>query len=206
MATLKAELKKILDKYGIDPRDKSQVWDCHGTLVLYHRAYEVIAAKEGIVFDMPMVLEADGINKTVALCVLGHMGDYKEWSVGEAAPGNNKNSYPYAMAEKRAKDRVVGKLVGLSEYIYSEAEADEFAQARGKELPAQTEAREAQTGDWETLANDIIAEAKLAPTVLQVNRLLAEHKADVARMKEGAPQIFATMKKAIEDYRSNLPV
>lgn len=129
MALLKPELKAILDRYGINPRDTSQVWDCHGTLVLYHKAYEIIAAKENIRFDPPTALQADGVGKSVALCVVGRMGDRQEWSVGEAAPGNNKNSYPFAMAEKRAKDRVVAKLVGLAQYVYSEDEADEFKEA-----------------------------------------------------------------------------
>ena len=54
------------------------------------------------------------------------MGDVSEWSFGEAAPYNNKNNYPFAMAEKRAKDRVILKLVGLHGDTYSQAEADEF--------------------------------------------------------------------------------
>ena len=46
--------------------------------------------------------------------VMGHMGDKSEWSIGEVSPHpTSKNSYPYAMAEKRAKDRVILKLVGL---------------------------------------------------------------------------------------------
>ena len=53
MATLKKELKAILDKYGIDHGDKSKLWDCRGTLVLYHKAYEIIAARENIAFCMP---------------------------------------------------------------------------------------------------------------------------------------------------------
>lgn len=126
MATLKPELKTILDRYGINPRDKSQIWDCHGTLVLYHKAYEIIAAKESIRFDPPTIIEASSEKKTVAILVAGHMGDRSEWSIGEASPTNSKNSYPYAMAEKRAKDRVIAKLVGLAAYVYSEDEADEF--------------------------------------------------------------------------------
>lgn len=126
MATLKPELRAILDECGIDPRDKTQIWDCHGTLVLYHKAYEIIAAKRGIKFDPPTVIEAHSESKIVALCVVGHWGDRTEWSIGEAAPGNNKNAYPYAMAEKRAKDRVVAKLVGLAAHVYSEDEADSF--------------------------------------------------------------------------------
>ena len=136
MATLKAELREILDRYGIDPRDKSQLWDCHGTLVLYHRAYEIIAAKEGIWFDPPTLIETRSADKIVAMLVVGHMGDARsEWSIGEAAPANCKNAYPYAMAEKRAKDRVIAKLAGLAAYVYSEAEADEFKDGLPVEPP-----------------------------------------------------------------------
>ena len=126
MAKLKTELKAILDRYGIDYQDKDKLWDCHGTLVLYHKAYEIIAAQESILFDPPTIIEGSSENKIVAMLVVGRMGDRYEWSVGEAAPGNNKNPYPYAMAEKRAKDRVIAKLVGLSAYVYSEEEADDF--------------------------------------------------------------------------------
>ncbi len=126
MATLKRELKEILERYDINPTDKSKLWDCHGTLVLYHRAYEVIAAQEGIKFDAPVLIEANSEAKIVAMLVTGHMKDRTEWSIGEAAPGNSKNAYPYAIAEKRGKDRVVAKLVGLAEYVYSEEEADDF--------------------------------------------------------------------------------
>ncbi len=129
MATLKQELKEILERYDIDPRDKSKLWDCHGTLVLYHRAYEIIAAQEGIRFDAPVLIEANSGERIVAMLVTGHMKDRTEWSVGEAAPGNSKNAYPYAIAEKRGKDRVVAKLVGLAEHVYSEDEADEFKAA-----------------------------------------------------------------------------
>ena len=54
------------------------------------------------------------------------MKDASEWSIGEASPYNNKNAYPFAMAEKRAKDRVILKLVGLHGDVYSQDEADEF--------------------------------------------------------------------------------
>ena len=59
-------------------------------------------------------------------CVTGHKGDRGAWSIGEAAPYNTTNKYPYAMAEKRAKDRVILKLLELSGDVYSEEEADEF--------------------------------------------------------------------------------
>lgn len=102
------------------------MWDCHGTWVVYHRAIERIAAKAGVTFDLPQVIEANSAAKVVAIAVRGVMGDRAEWSFGEAAPTNNKNAYPYAMAEKRAKDRVVLKLVGLHGLAYSEEESDDF--------------------------------------------------------------------------------
>jgi hypothetical protein len=117
-------LIEILTKHGESV--EAAVWDCHGTWVVYHKAIERIAAKAGVVFELPQIIEANSAAKTVAIAVKGTMGERSEWSFGEASPGNNKNSYPYAMAEKRAKDRVVLKLVGLHGLAYSEEESDDF--------------------------------------------------------------------------------
>jgi hypothetical protein len=123
-------LKQVLLDYGEDPTPSGgAVWDCHGTWVVYHKAIERIAARAKIIFEMPQIIEANTAAKTVAIAVAGHMGDRSEWSFGEASPGNNKNAYPYSMAEKRAKDRVVLKLVGLHGLAYSEEEADDFKPA-----------------------------------------------------------------------------
>ena len=124
MPKLDPTLKDILSKYHDNP-DKA-VWDCHGNWVAYHKALEQIAVKAGITFDSPYVMEADSANKCVALCVTGNMGERTEWATGEAAPGNNKNSYPFAMAEKRGKDRVILKLIGLHGHVYSEEESEDF--------------------------------------------------------------------------------
>jgi hypothetical protein len=125
---LDPRLLEILKQYGENAEEA--LWDCHGTWVAYHKAIERIAAKAGITFDMPQIIEADSASKTVAIAVNGRMAgkdDFREeWSFGEAAPSNNKNAYPYAMAEKRAKDRVVLKLVGLHGLVYSEEESDDF--------------------------------------------------------------------------------
>lgn len=48
-------------------------------------------------------------------------------SFGECSPSNNTNNYPIAMAEKRAKARVVLQLSGLyMDGIYSEDESEDF--------------------------------------------------------------------------------
>ena len=120
-------LLELLKTWHPFPRDA--IWDCHGTLVIYHKDVELIAAKAGVLFDMPVVLEANGQTKCAAICVQAKLPDGSSaWSIGEAAPGNNKNAYPFAMAEKRAKDRVVLKLLGLHG-LYSEEEADAFRDA-----------------------------------------------------------------------------
>jgi hypothetical protein len=117
---------KVFREMGIKP-DNDTVWDCHGTLVIKHKTLEKLAAFKGIQFDKPDFIEVSIKNKEVAVLVTGHLGDKSEWSVGESAPYNCKNSYPFAMAEKRAKDRVILKLVGLHGDVYSEDEADEFS-------------------------------------------------------------------------------
>lgn len=122
-ANIDPRLLKILEQYHDDPR--SAVWNCHGVIVAYHRAIEQMAARAGITFDPPVVVEMNSDKRIAVVCVTGHMGDRSIWSFGEASPHNNKNSYPIAMAEKRAVDRVVLKLLGLHGDIYSQDEIDE---------------------------------------------------------------------------------
>jgi len=124
---------------------KTSTWDCHGTRVILHKALEKIAAKRGIEFYEPVHLVTDPANKQVAIQVTGTMQDAKgqlkkEWSIGEVSPANCKNAYPFAMAEKRAKDRVILKLAGLHGYVYSEDEAEDFKESPHAELLAYNEA------------------------------------------------------------------
>jgi len=139
---LPPKLLEVLQKIGLN--EKQSTWDCHGTPVVLHKACEKIAAEYGIVFDVPTMYAHDIKAKEVAMCVVGHMGDKTEWATGEVAPYNNKNNYPFAMAEKRAKDRVTLKLVGLHGDVYSEEEADDFKEAKpqpAKLMNLDTEAR-----------------------------------------------------------------
>ena len=124
MAKIPEKLQAIIKEVGLTERQAT--WDCHGTPVVLHKALEKIAVAKNIVFDAPKIIECSTEKKYAVLCVTGHMEGATEWSIGEAAPYNNKNSYPFAMAEKRAKDRVILKLVGLHGDVYSQDEADEF--------------------------------------------------------------------------------
>ena len=121
MQELPQTLKELIKSVGLSPEiDEGAVWNCHGTPVILHKALERIADKRKIAFDPPQVIEADSVSKIAVVCVTGYLEDSKAWSIGEAAPTNNKNEYPFAMAEKRAKDRVILKLIGASGFVYSE--------------------------------------------------------------------------------------
>lgn len=122
------QIMKFMETYGID---SDEIWQVHGAAwVIKHKALERVAANLNIKFDRPAMLETSSADGVVALVVFGSLGDRTEWSIGEASPKNNKNAYPYAMAEKRGKDRVILKLLATHGELYSEAEADEFEQPR----------------------------------------------------------------------------
>lgn len=127
-------LQKALGE--VDETVGSATWDCHGTPVVLHKALEKIAAKKGIEFDAPAHLLTNPASKEVVIQVTGRLGDRQEWSIGEVSAKNCRNDYPFAMAEKRAKDRVILKLLGVAGDTYSEEEADEFADSIEAQLIA----------------------------------------------------------------------
>jgi hypothetical protein len=130
----------FMAKYKVD---SDEIWEVHGsTWVVKHRALERVAAEVGIVWDRPAMLECSSADGVAAMCVFGKLGERMEWSIGEALTvrpdrlgGNYKITgkqagYVYAMAEKRAKDRVILKLLEARGALYSESEAEEFTQPR----------------------------------------------------------------------------
>lgn len=128
-------VEKILEKYDIAPTDAlwpmtrtdkktgvtKTIWN------IYHRYCEQIAAKAGIVFEDPEVVvnEYDEGKRTVVLLVKGRLGHVTEWSYGEASPRTTILPYIFAMAEKRAKDRVILKLAGFHGMVYSDVEMEQ---------------------------------------------------------------------------------
>jgi hypothetical protein len=133
------KIAAVLEPFGIPMA--GNVWRVQGTPVVYHKTLEEIAAKLGILFQAPNILRAE--RDECVMMVQGSMlargpdgtvteKTLHEWSIGEALVNVNyrvsgkQAAYVYAMAEKRAKDRVILKLIGLAGHVYSEAEADEF--------------------------------------------------------------------------------
>lgn len=127
------KIKEFMNKYGVA---KDEIWQVPGgkSYAIKHSAIERIAFQHNITFSAPTIIEADSANKIATILVTGKLGDFEQWSIGEAAPHNNKNAYTFAMAEKRAKDRVILKLINIHGILYSEDELDEPRTAGKPEL------------------------------------------------------------------------
>lgn len=133
MPKLPKQVLEIGEKYGLD--SSVDLWDCQGTWVITHKALERIAAQEGIQWDREPTVVCSNTESDVVLVAYGKLGDREEWSTGEASSDNypkrgRAKRYPWAIAEKRAKDRVILKLINLAGYLYSEEESEEFKDAR----------------------------------------------------------------------------
>lgn len=137
MPKLDPRIEAVRAEYGLSADDFWQLPQSKNTWCVKHSALEVVAAQAGIIFDPPTIIEANGAAGVAAVCVSGSFKDRKIWSIGEANPKNSRNAYPWAMAEKRAIDRVVLKLVGIHGLVYSDTEVStsdvgEFAQQQPK--------------------------------------------------------------------------
>ena len=126
MSDIPERLGTILREIGETP--ESACWPVRpGIYAVKHKALERVAEKLNITFDEPEFAYASPDH--VIMRVTGHLGDQSAWSVGEASKTTSQNKYYAAMAEKRAKDRVILKLIGASGDAYSEEESDDFKDA-----------------------------------------------------------------------------
>jgi hypothetical protein len=127
------EIRDLFQKHKIS-LSRDDVWEVQGNPVVKHQALERLSSALRIIWHKPEVLRAE--RDEAVLIVTGNLpSGPSEWSIGEAVIGQNllaRNKtaiYPYAMAEKRAKDRVILKLAGLYG-SHSEEEADDFKQGQ----------------------------------------------------------------------------
>jgi hypothetical protein len=133
------EIRDLFKRHSL-PLSRDDVWEVRpGSPVVKHAPLERLAAVIGVEWGPPQILRSE--RDEAVLIATGKIGDGQpEWSIGEAVIGQNYKvsgkmaAYPYAMAEKRAKDRVILKLAGLHG-AYSEEEADDFKQeSKSQEL------------------------------------------------------------------------
>jgi hypothetical protein len=165
------KIADVLAKFG-EPM-AGNVWRVQGTAVIYHKALERIAAQAKIQFDPPPIVRAE--RDEAVILVAGRMGERLEWSIGEALIGTNyrvsgkQAAYVYAMAEKRAKDRVILKLIELHGLVYSEEEADEFKQER----PDQTDRAETPRTIVEVVGSTSSVESELKQKITKAKTINA---------------------------------
>lgn len=205
-------IMEILGRYGEDSR--TATWRVQSSVVIYHKALERIAAKAAIRFEQPTIIRAEGDEAVILVTGImrvqpeqeapdgeGRAGVRREWSIGEAKVNVNyrvsgrQAAYVYAMAEKRAKDRVILKLVGLHGLLYSEEEADEFKTGRpanetepGPEPAAAQNRRtmlEAIEGGRaiETEDGDITADGSIARLYDEFRRKVEQYQTAVSLIK-----------------------
>ena len=120
-------IKEIAEKYKLktnQPKmDDNDFWKHKqsGKWIIKHSACEKIANIEGIIIAPPQILNSE--QSFVRMVVTGKMGDKMEWTIGEADTKNSVGFYQGMICEKRAKDRVILKLIQASEEnIYSSEE------------------------------------------------------------------------------------
>ena len=95
--------------------------------ILYHDACMRIAYLSGVEFDTPVWLST-GENGYWAVQVSGRLNEQRCWTTGEAGKDITWHPYLVAMAEKRAKDRLVLSLLGASQLgIKADVEAESFS-------------------------------------------------------------------------------
>lgn len=117
-------IKEMLSKFGFDWKEALWQHKQSGEWLMKHKYVEIVGAKLGVQYSF-QVVECDSANANMVVICTAKSEDKTVQTFGEANPKNNKNSYPMAMAEKRAYDRAVLKVVGLHGFIYSETEFDD---------------------------------------------------------------------------------
>jgi hypothetical protein len=196
-------VKDTCHKYGINPDDS--LWNCHGTWVMYHRALERVAALQNITFNQPTIIEHNAEKRICVMLVKGTWQGKEEWTIGEAMPinidrKNNQQQYPFAMAEKRAKDRVILKLLGLHGYVYSQ---EEFADAendlqKNKSNPKpdpkpKTEGKD--QGEWEKIHATYMKNISQFPSQSMCQFWFNKHKDVLKSMKTAVPRMYGEIEE-----------
>lgn len=212
------KVSDILARYG--EVTEGNVWAVQGQRVIRHACLERIAAQAGIAFDPPVVLRAE--RDEAVILVTGRLPavflddketgecsivspERYEWSIGEALVAVNyrvsgkQAAYVYAMAEKRAKDRVILKLIQLHGLLYSEDEADDFRAGRPGQDASETAPitvngdrissngnnvsayRARKDGRWEPLVTALRA----CSTIEALEKWTDDHAADFEQLPEG---------------------
>ena len=176
--------------------------------IALHKFLEKVANKAGINFNLPTVLNCE--TGEIAVCVEGiDKEGNKAWSIGEASPKNCKNDYRWAMAEKRAKDRVILKLLGIAGDMYSEEEADEFKEKKPEKTEFEKDATKAATQATKAMNKAVAAKDESLVKPAQYKGTISERYAKAMETlekytKETFKNAARTLIDALNDLEDDL--
>lgn len=172
--------------------------------IALHKFLEKVANKAGINFNLPTVLNCE--TGEIAVCVEGIDKDgNKAWSIGEASPKNCKNDYRWAMAEKRAKDRVILKLLGIAGDMYSEEEADEFKEKKPEKTEFEKDASTAKAQATKAMNKAVAAQDETLVKPAQYKGTLSERFSKAKDfLEQQTPETFKLAKPSVVDSLNNL--
>ena len=139
-------VKDILNELKFNPSEC--LWEKHGATCMKHRYIEIAGQNKGVSIDSLDEVEKNSAEGVVAIKCTASLGKAKVITYGEATPKNNKNGYPYAMAEKRAVDRAILKLIGIHGFVYSDDEVDDkFENVQVKKIEVKQEPKKENIDD-----------------------------------------------------------
>ena len=118
----KERFRLMAKEYGLEKDDFFKA--PQGFVIITRTGIEKVQRALGIEVTYQVVSElSDSSSGLYVIKALGCNKDKQVESYGEASPKNCRNSYPVAMAEKRALSRVVLKMADMYELgIYGEDE------------------------------------------------------------------------------------
>ena len=193
------EAVKIFKELKINGSEAT--WDCHGTPVVLHKYIEIIGAKLNVSIDSLDVIEAnakDGIVSMKCVASIVKAGSARQViSYGECSPKNNKNAYPYAMAEKRAVDRCILKLANLHGFVYSENEIDDKAPS------SKPKTAEKKVIAAEPTIQMFITEMDHTQSYTEFNSIVKKYQGAMVIAKKENPELYKEAKSKYELIKSN---
>ena len=109
--------KALAKKYKLP---NNAYWMCHGSPVLTHKYLEEIGRQKKVKIESLETVTCSIPDSFAVVKCTASSDKMTVITFGEASPKNNKNSYPFAMAEKRAVGRAILKLAGLHGHFYED--------------------------------------------------------------------------------------
>tara|TARA_B100000945_G_scaffold321179_1_gene334310 strand:- start:9505 stop:10116 length:612 start_codon:yes stop_codon:yes gene_type:complete len=190
---IEPRVKDILVKFKLKPEHAlySMTRGKTTLLIMKHKYCELVAVKAGVIIDDLVEVETNSASGIAVIKCYAHNDKMKVITYGEASPKNCRVAYPYAMAEKRAVDRAILKLVGLHGFVYSEDEMED------------TKDQKIGSADDEAI-HTFLTNIKGSKTLKQATGYYEMAKVNIAKAKKSNPGLYQMAVAKYESKRKEL--